>query len=228
MKLSRLKFLKALRRKSRFEGDESGIAAVEFAMIAPLMMMMYLGVLELSQGYVASRKVAVFARTVADLTAQSDGTLSSTDAQNIRNSANWIMSPYPVAGQLKMTVSSVIFKPLLFGFFVTAVTDWSVSYEGVFRACGTLSLVSATTPPSLTRIPLGLASVGTTLIVADVSYDYVPLLGGTFQSFGGGSTTKLTLTQTAYMKPRNVARVDLDSTLKGNGATTTYCNQSFP
>ena len=49
-----------------FRRDEDGVAAVEFAIIAPLLILTYLGVLELSQGFQASRKVSLYARAAAD------------------------------------------------------------------------------------------------------------------------------------------------------------------
>ena len=53
-------------------GDERGVSAVEFAMLLPLMLTLYLGAVEISQGIGADRKVTLTARTVADLVSQVD------------------------------------------------------------------------------------------------------------------------------------------------------------
>ena len=50
--------------------DERGVSAVEFAMLLPLMLTLYLGGVEVSQGVSIDRKVTLTARTVADLVAQ--------------------------------------------------------------------------------------------------------------------------------------------------------------
>lgn len=201
-----------------FGADARGIAAVEFAIILPLMLTLYMGVLELSMGYQASRKVSLFSRTAADLSSQSSGTLSSSEMTDIRAAANWILAPFPVAaGQVRMTVSSVSFQGTAAA--PTAATNWSVGYEGVTRSCAALTVVASDATPSLTTVPLGVAVPGTSVIVADVAYDYQPLLGGSFQSFGGGSLTSVTLKQTSYMKPRNVAYVDLQAGI----AAASYC-----
>ena len=51
-------------RIRRLIGDERGVSAVEFAMLLPLMLTLYLGAVEVSQGIGADRKVTLTARTV--------------------------------------------------------------------------------------------------------------------------------------------------------------------
>lgn len=207
----------------RFARDARGVAALEFAMILPLMLLLYMGVLELSMGYQASRKVSLFARTVSDITSQATAPVANADMLQVRNSANWILAPYPIAdGQVRMAVSSVIFKGTTAA--PTAWTDWSVGYDGVRRACGQLTIVASTADPSLTTIPTGVVAPGTTVIVSDVAYDYKPLLGGSFKSFGNGSTSQITLSQTSYMKPRNVSQV----TLAADVTSANKCTVTFP
>src|SRR5262249_34725949 len=58
------------RKLRRFARDKRGISAVEFAMLLPLMVTLYLGGVEVSQAVAIDRKVTLIARTVADLVAQ--------------------------------------------------------------------------------------------------------------------------------------------------------------
>ena len=58
-------FLRRLRR------DRRGVSAVEFALIAPVMMLMYFGMTELSQSMMAQRKADHIASSIGDLVAQS-------------------------------------------------------------------------------------------------------------------------------------------------------------
>lgn len=53
-----------------FLRSRSGLAAVEFAFIAPVMILLFFGVLEGSAAYSTSRKVLMSANTLADLVAQ--------------------------------------------------------------------------------------------------------------------------------------------------------------
>ena len=51
--------------------DRRGIAAIEFAVIVPLMLVMFFGTVEFSSGVAVDRKVTLMARTLSDLTSQS-------------------------------------------------------------------------------------------------------------------------------------------------------------
>ena len=51
--------------------DRRGLAAIEFAMIVPIMLVMFFGTVELSSGVAVDRKVTLVARTLSDLTSQS-------------------------------------------------------------------------------------------------------------------------------------------------------------
>jgi Flp pilus assembly protein TadG len=50
--------------------DRSGIAATEFAVIVPIMLVMFFGVVEFSSAVAVDRKVTLVSRTLSDLTAQ--------------------------------------------------------------------------------------------------------------------------------------------------------------
>jgi len=65
----------------KFAGDNKGIAAIEFALIAPVMIMFYFGLAEVSLLVSADRKTAQAASLVGDLTAQ-DPTLDLPMAEN--------------------------------------------------------------------------------------------------------------------------------------------------
>src|SRR5258708_27392125 len=51
--------------------DCRGIAATEFAVIVPIMLVMFFGTVEFSSGVAVDRKVTLMARTMSDLTSQS-------------------------------------------------------------------------------------------------------------------------------------------------------------
>ncbi len=94
------------RRLSSLKRDERGVSAVEFAMLLPLMITLYLGAVEISQGVSINRKVTLTSRTVADLASQVSS-ISSSDMTNLLNASAAVIAPFP-AGQLKVTVSQVI------------------------------------------------------------------------------------------------------------------------
>src|SRR5687767_11369341 len=79
--------------------DQRGVSAVEFAMILPLMVTLYLGAVEVSQGVAINRKVTLTARTVADLASQASS-IATGDMTNLLNASAAVISPYEL-GKLK-------------------------------------------------------------------------------------------------------------------------------
>jgi Flp pilus assembly protein TadG len=69
------------RRLRRLMGDEQGVSAIEFALLLPLMVSLYLGAVEMSQGIAADRKVTLTARSIGDLVSQVSS-INNTDMSN--------------------------------------------------------------------------------------------------------------------------------------------------
>ncbi len=102
-----------LRQFARFRRACEGIAAVEFALILPLMLLLYLGSAETTQAVMASRKAAVAARTMSDLVGQQTANTNMTDTMmgNIFNAAATIMQPFGTGtSALTIDVAAVSFK----------------------------------------------------------------------------------------------------------------------
>ncbi|TCD16370.1 TadE/TadG family type IV pilus assembly protein [Oricola cellulosilytica] len=73
--------------------DKRGVAAVEFALIVPLMLAMYLGTMEMSAGVVVNKKVSRVASTVADLVTQQQE-VSKADLEQIMGIGEAVLFPY--------------------------------------------------------------------------------------------------------------------------------------
>src|SRR5216683_8399180 len=89
----------------RLGRDQRGVAAVEFAMLLPLMITLYLGSVEVSQGIGIDRKVTLTTRTVADLASQVSS-INNADMTNMLNASSAVIMPYD-ATKLKVTVSEI-------------------------------------------------------------------------------------------------------------------------
>jgi Flp pilus assembly protein TadG len=74
--------------------NTSGIAAIEFAMILPIMLVLFFGTVEISNGVAVYRKVTLMAHTLADLTSQSQEVQSTTDLPNFFAASTGVMMPY--------------------------------------------------------------------------------------------------------------------------------------
>lgn len=87
--------------------DERGIAAVEFALIAPIMVLMLFGSTELTQAITIDRKVTIAASTIADLVTQGS-TLDCTTLKNADAITREVFAPYDTQGDAaKVSVASV-------------------------------------------------------------------------------------------------------------------------
>jgi Flp pilus assembly protein TadG len=89
----------------RLVRDSRGVAAVEFALLLPILMLLYFGVVELTQGIMTQQRTSHVAATVGDLVSQSS-TLSRADVTDILSVGSEVMYPYPTT-TLKLRVSSL-------------------------------------------------------------------------------------------------------------------------
>jgi Flp pilus assembly protein TadG len=166
-----------LTRLRKFARDKRGVSAVEFAVLSPVMIGMYLGGVEISDGIGIDRKVTMTAGAMANLTAQV-ATISSSDMTDILRASSSIMSPYPT-GPLKITISCINIAAN-----GTAKVKWSETSGGTKRTIG-----------SNVTLPSALAVGSTQLLLSEVSYAYRPIVGYVI-------TGTLTLSENMYMSPR--------------------------
>jgi Flp pilus assembly protein TadG len=138
---------------SRFRRDQCGLAGVEFALLAPVMILLYYGLVELTLGMMAERRASHAASVVADLVSQSASTTSS-EMTDIFSVGVAILRPFPSA-PLRMRVSSIKNNSN-----VNTVV-WSRGYGQSGRTAGS----SAT-------LPAGLLASGESIIMAEVTYTY--------------------------------------------------------
>ena len=85
------------------------MAATEFAVIVPIMLVMFFGTVEFSSGVAVDRKVTLMARTLSDLTSQST-TVGDTDMTNFFAASAAIMTPYPTA-PVQSTITELYVDP---------------------------------------------------------------------------------------------------------------------
>ena len=169
--------LAAFGRSRSFIGDCRGIAAVEFVMLLPVMMTLYLGTVEVSQGVAADRKVELTAHTLADLSTQYTD-ITDADIANILNAGSAIIAPY-AAANLKEVVSEIAIDAHGNGTVV-----WSDTLNG-----------TALTVGQTVTVPSSLATPNAYLVLAQTQYSYNP-------TYGYVLTGTLTLHDQSYMHPR--------------------------
>jgi Flp pilus assembly protein TadG len=212
---------------AKLSHDERGIAAVEFALILPLVLTLYLGLAEFSEGFRTSEKLNLLAHTLADLTAQQltggsttgQAGMDETTIQNIFNSAYPLMAPLS-ATNIKMTISEINISgtPTAAPTSWQAKVNWTIAKNsgGLRNSCGTALQALDTPAISLTSMPTNFTQSKTVtingasatvtpstgaVIVADVAYDYKP--GFSFASLAWSAKPTITMQRTSYAPVRN-------------------------
>jgi Flp pilus assembly protein TadG len=153
--------LSALARRTASLGrDRRGVSAVEFALVLPLMITLYIGTVEVAKGIAIYRKVTQAARTVADLATQFR-IIKNVDRDNILAAGPAVL--YPTSDTpLRITLSAVDID-------VSGVAKigWTVSYhDGTLPKRSVGDVVNL--PADVLKVP------NSQLIWAEVSYSYNP------------------------------------------------------
>jgi Flp pilus assembly protein TadG len=160
-----------------FVADKRALAATEFAMIVPLMLVMFFGTVEFSSAVAIDRKVTLMARTLSDLTSQSTS-VGDSDMTNFFAASNGIMTPYYNAAVTSATISELYIDPSS----KVARVQWSKGSAPRSQA-------------SVVTIPATLAIGGTYLIYSEVTYTYTPTVGYVL-------TSGIALSDVAFTRPR--------------------------
>ncbi len=96
-----------LERLARYRCDERGIAAVEFAFVLPLLIILYFATAELTRLVDANRKLTLFARTLSDLSGRADNPSPTVEAMaTIAGAATAILRPLD-ASNLQIVVNAM-------------------------------------------------------------------------------------------------------------------------
>lgn len=164
------RFLSRIRIRLRlFVSAREGVAAVEFALVLPVMLLLYVGSIELSDVISVDRRITVMAGTVGDLAARARGLLYEEELNDYFNASEQIMTPYTTTG-LKQLVTCV--KISADG--TTATVEWSKQAGGATERAG----------GSTITLPLEIRNISKNkyVIVSETSYSYKPLLGIVFQN----------------------------------------------
>lgn len=162
--------------------DERGTAVVEFAFVLPIMVMLFIGVIEVTNVLRLDRKVVAAAQTTADLVTQRRE-VNNAQLDDILTAAELIFEPFPAAAH-SVGIVGVRYDPDT----GDPTVDWTKSKNG-----GNVSDALA--------LAAGLGQPGEGIVVVRVSYSYTPL----FFDFVMGATD---IEETAVLRPRRSAFVE--------------------
>jgi Flp pilus assembly protein TadG len=183
----------------RLRGDQRGVAAIEFALVVPAVIVVYLVGFEVAEAGTAYRKLTDTTVQLANITAQYTS-MSCTDVNNVLDATAQIMSPYPTSN------ISIVMSEVSVNSSNVAKVVWSEEYQGTRLAVNsTVTMPSgyqnqnatSTCPP-----PNGQPSVVTTCyILVQTTYAYQPTIGAAF--IGSGKMVgPISMQDQIFMLPR--------------------------
>lgn len=145
---------------ARFSVAKEAVAAVEFALILPALMVLYMGTLEISQVISVDRKMAAAAGAMGDLVTQSNEEITTPTLNDYFQAAGMIMSPYP-SDTLKQLVTQVYIAA-----DGSTSVIWSVGHNG---ATAKVTNASYDLPTTITDIARDMH-----VVVSEAQIPYAP------------------------------------------------------
>jgi len=178
-----------------FVADKRALAATEFAIIVPMMLVMFFGTVEFSSAVAIDRKITLIARTLSDLTSQST-TLNDASMKDSFTASISVVMPYD-ATLVKGTISQIYID-------ANSVAKVQWSKAGTIASGATQATLTTSTRTAgdtvTTMIPPTLLIPSSYLILSEVKYTYTPTIGYVLKS-------SVTLSDLSYTRPRQVTCV---------------------
>ena len=166
----------------RLAADRRGVAAVEFALVVPVVIVAYLAGYEVMEAATVSRKLTDTTVQIANVTAQYT-TMGATDVANVMGASSQIMTPYSTSN-LSIVLSEVT---------TNAAGAGTVTWSQTYPTGGTALSGSVT-------MPAGFQTPNTSYILVQTTYKYQPVIGGAF-------IKPITMTNQIFMLPRSSSSI---------------------
>jgi Flp pilus assembly protein TadG len=188
---NRLSLLRlCLPRVAQAAADEKGAVSIEAAIIFPILITIFFGMIEFSDAFTAKRRVQTVASTTADLVAQAKS-VSTSDLADIASVGAQLMLPFASSGlTLKIVSVSEDSQSKI-------AEEWSCAWSSISAAPA-----CAATGAAYTAAPSGILRAGESIIIGEATYAFKPTVG---LFLLGGATFKAS----AYFRPRLVPSVPL-------------------
>jgi len=190
------------RKLHRFLSDRRGVGAIEFALVAPLLLVLYFVSMELSLGIETDKKVGRIGSMVADLITQKPS-IKKADVEEIMQLANTLLQPYNRSNpQVVVTAIQMTDETT-----PRALVAWS-------RQLTNGKFTEPFAKNSNASIPGNLKIRNSFLIRVSSSLNYKPLITWTAtqkKDLGlAGTFDSISMSDTYYLRPRMTATISCD------------------
>lgn len=179
-------------RIPRIFRDRRGVAAAEFALIAPALVFLIMGVFEMTFRFRASEEATRYVHQVADLISR-ETSITSDDVEEIFEASIYMMKPLNTTDNLDLDVTAVGFEG--------DDADPTVLWRRVAGHTIAFDLEDAR----------GMGVTDESVIRVGVRYAYQSVLT---DLFGGGA---MAIEKTAYARPRLDRKVSMDGATSDGG-----------
>jgi Flp pilus assembly protein TadG len=197
------------RRVRAFRKGNSGVAAVEFALLVPAMMSVWVGMVVATDALNADKKVTLLTRTLADLTTQMQA-ISQADADNVFQATESVLWPQP-AEKLAMRLVSLTIDGAGKVFVDWSAVPTSSTLRGHYTALARCA--------NFTDLPVALRVARTSIVLAEVEMKYTASVATEIADklFQGSSIGgEMPLKDRLYMRPRQSNKVQFNPAPAGN------------
>ncbi len=185
----------------RFIASQRGVAAIEFAMIMPVLLILFLSSFDVGNAIIVYLKVRTATYELAAITNQygtgSTAQISTSTMTAITSATSAVMAPFSTSAAV-VTISQIKATSA-----TAATVSWSYSVNGTKLSGSYTGLPSNMAKNSCATVPT--ASKPCYLILSSVQYPYTPL-------FGHYMTGTLTLSDTLLVTPRSSVCVQYNGT----------------
>jgi Flp pilus assembly pilin Flp len=152
--------------------DRRGVAAIEFALLLPVLMALFIGCLEVTFKIWSTQKAEKLSVTLSDVIAQSTA-VTNADLQSLIGATDKIMDPFPFGDEEgKIIISSV--------YVAQGEVDAKVHWQCFFPTTGGVSAASEFgVKDAVADLPDGFTlNEKDNVIVTEVFYKYQPIAPG--------------------------------------------------
>lgn len=182
-------------RQGRRRG-EAGVAAIEFALVFPVLLLIFFGTINIAQYAVEVRRINAASYLVADLVSRSQSTISKATVDDYFTAAELLFRPSDRSWvQANVGIDVYVYAKST----TAAAARWSRFYQGSSRCTPPVANISSTN-----KIGQGLADTDVIVVVACTNFT-AP--AASYPGFGYLSNKKI---ESSYVgRPRQSATLDL-------------------
>lgn len=176
----------------KLKNNQKGIALIEFAIILPVVVVLFLGCVDVVIYVVAHQKISRAAYTMSNLLTQMDQGLTESQVNDMILALNQVSNPYDIENNGKAVMTAIIGN----GVDGSAPSTLSVAWKRCFGTVAGLGTYGAPgTTVSQSAIPVNtIVTTKQILIITEISYQYTPIIS--FLPLSG------TISYRSFFRPR--------------------------